>query len=205
MTEFGTAGKGELMAGYTMTSKEGLRIGGTLILSGNADTSDVLSGKEFYTNDPKTKKRGTLALSGSATAADVLTGKTFYNTDAKSKQGGQMADNGDWGTTLAPGGAIAVPPGKHSGNGVVRARGVVFSDFSSIIRSAAQGFAPGKTDIGADKYILGITNADMHHYPGDGTSDPGEMWAIWLENSHTIGVSTNNGTHPYITYNYVQL
>lgn len=144
MTEFGTAGKDELMAGYTMTSKEGLRIGGTLILSGNADTSDVLSGKEFYTNDPKTKKRGTLALSGSATAADVLAGKTFYNTDAKSKQGGQMADNGDWGTTLAPGGAIAVPPGKHSGNGVVRARGVVFSDFSSIIRSAAQGSHPAK-------------------------------------------------------------
>lgn len=122
MTEFGTAGKAELMAGYTMTSKEGLRIGGTLILSGNADTSDVLSGKEFYTNDPKTKKRGTLALSGSATAADVLAGKTFYNTDAKSKQGGQMADNGDWSATLAPGGSITVPPGKHSGGGSVVAK-----------------------------------------------------------------------------------
>ena len=122
MTEFGTAGKGELMAGHTMTSKEGLRIGGTLILSGNADTSDVLSGKEFYTNDPKTKKRGTLALSGSATAADVLAGKTFYNTDAKSKQGGQMADNGDWSATLAPGGSITVPPGKHSGGGSVVAK-----------------------------------------------------------------------------------
>lgn len=205
MTEFGTAGKAELMAGYTMTSKEGLRIGGTLVLSGDADTSDVLSGKSFYTTDPKTKKYGSLVLSGSANPADVLAGKTFYNTNAKSKQGGQMADNGDWGTTLAPGGAIAVPPGKHSGNGVVRARGVVFSDFNGIIRSAAQSFAPGKTDIGADKYILGITNADMSHYPGDGTSDPGEMWAIWLENSHTIGVSTNNSTHPYITYNYVQL
>lgn len=122
MTEFGTAGKDELMAGYTMTSKEGLCIGGTLILSGNADTSDVLSGKEFYTNDPKTKKRGTLALSGSATAADVLAGKTFYNTDAKSKQGGQMADNGDWSATLAPGGSITVPPGKHSGGGSVVAK-----------------------------------------------------------------------------------
>lgn len=122
MTEFGTAGKDELMAGYTMTSKEGLRIGGTLILSGNADTSDVLSGKEFYTTDPKTKKRGTLALSGSATAADVLAGKTFYNTDAKSKQGGQMADNGDWSATLAPGGSITVPPGKHSGGGSVVAK-----------------------------------------------------------------------------------
>lgn len=122
MTEFGTAGKDELMAGYTMTSKEGLRIGGTLILSGNADTSDVLSGKEFYTNDPKTKKRGTLALSGSATAADVLAGKTFYNTDAKSKQGGKMADNGDWSATLAPGGSITVPPGKHSGGGSVVAK-----------------------------------------------------------------------------------
>jgi hypothetical protein len=122
MTEFGTAGKAELMAGYTMTSKEGLRIGGTLILSGNADTSDVLVGKEFYTNDPKTKKRGTLALSGSATAADVLAGKTFYNTDAKSKQGGQMADNGDWSATLAPGGSITVPPGKHSGGGSVVAK-----------------------------------------------------------------------------------
>lgn len=122
MTEFGTAGKDELMAGYTMTSKEGLRIVGTLILSGNANTSDVLSGKEFYTNDPKTKKRGTLALSGSATAADVLAGKTFYNTDAKSKQGGQMADNGDWSATLAPGGSITVPPGKHSGGGSVVAK-----------------------------------------------------------------------------------
>lgn len=122
MTEFGTAGKDELMAGYTMTSKEGLRIGGTLILSGNADTSDVLSGKEFYTNDPKTKKRGTLALSGSATAADVLAEKTFYNTDAKSKQGGKMADNGDWSATLAPGGSITVPPGKHSGGGSVVAK-----------------------------------------------------------------------------------
>lgn len=122
MTEFGTAGKDELMAGYTMTSKEGLCIGGTLILSGNADTSDVLSGKEFYTNDPKTKKRGTLALSGSATAADVLAEKTFYNTDAKSKQGGKMADNGDWSATLAPGGSITVPPGKHSGGGSVVAK-----------------------------------------------------------------------------------
>lgn len=83
---------------------------GTLALSGSADTSDVLVGKEFYTNDPKTKKRGTLALSGSATAADVLAGKTFYNTDAKSKQGGQMADNGDWSATLAPGGSITVHP-----------------------------------------------------------------------------------------------
>lgn len=122
MTEFGTAGKDELMAGYTMTSKEGLRIGGTLILSGNADTSDVLIGKEFYATDPKTKKRGTLALSGSATAADVLAGKTFYNTDAKSKQGGQMADNGDWSATLAPGWSITVPPGKHSGGGSVVAK-----------------------------------------------------------------------------------
>ena len=77
MTEFGTAGKAELMAGYTMTSKEGLRIGGTLILSGDADTSDVISGKSFYTTDPKTRKKGTLALSGSATATDVLAGKTF--------------------------------------------------------------------------------------------------------------------------------
>lgn len=122
MTAFGTAGKAELMAGYTMTSKEGLRIGGTLILSGDADTSDVISGKSFYTTDPKTKKRGTLALSGSATAADVLAGKTFYNTDAKSKQGGQMADNGDWSATLAPGGSITVPPGKHSGGGSVVAK-----------------------------------------------------------------------------------
>lgn len=122
MTAFGTAGKAELMAGYTMTSKEGLRIGGTLILSGDADTSDVISGKSFYTTDPKTKKRGTLALSGSATAADVLAGKTFYNTDAKSKQGGQMADNGDWSATLTPGGSITVPPGKHSGGGSVVAK-----------------------------------------------------------------------------------
>lgn len=33
-----------------------------------------------------------------------------------------MADNGDWSATLAPGGSITVPPGKHSGGGSVVAK-----------------------------------------------------------------------------------
>lgn len=154
MTEFGTAGKAELMAGYTMTSKEGLRIGGTLILSGDADTSDVISGKSFYTTDPKTRKKGTLALSGSASADDVLTGKTFYNTDAKSKQAGRMADNGDWGATLSPGDTVPIPAGKHSGAGQVYARPLKFLDLGVGQNFNVAARFPGYRNLTVDNFVV---------------------------------------------------
>ena len=154
MTEFGTAGKAELMAGYTMTSKEGLRIGGTLILSGDADTSDVISGKSFYTTDPKTRKKGTLALSGSASADDVLTGKTFYNTDAKSKQAGRMADNGDWGATLSPGDTVPIPAGKHSGAGQVSARPLKFLDLGVGQNFNVAAVFPDYRNLTVDNFVV---------------------------------------------------
>lgn len=66
---------------------------GTLELTGNAETGDVLSGVTFYNNNLYTKRTGTLTLTGNATAAYVLSGYTFYNTNAKSKITGTMTVN----------------------------------------------------------------------------------------------------------------
>ena len=66
---------------------------GTLELTGNAGTGDVLNGATFYNNDLYTKRTGTLRLTGNATAAYVLNGYTFYNTNAKSKITGTMTVN----------------------------------------------------------------------------------------------------------------
>ena len=63
---------------------------GTLELTGDAGLNDVLSGKTFYTSDPKVKQTGTLALSGNAAPQYVYSGKTFYSTDPKNKQTGTM-------------------------------------------------------------------------------------------------------------------
>lgn len=66
---------------------------GTLELTGNAGTGDVLNGVTFYNNDLYTKRTGTLRLTGNATAAYVLNGYTFYNTNAKSRLTGTMTVN----------------------------------------------------------------------------------------------------------------
>lgn len=66
---------------------------GTLELTGNANTGDVLNGCTFYKNNLYTKLTGTLSLTGNATAAYVLKGYTFYNTNAKSKITGTMTVN----------------------------------------------------------------------------------------------------------------
>lgn len=63
---------------------------GTLELTGNAGTGDVLVGVTFYNTNAKSKQTGTLELTGSAYADDVLMGRTFYNTDAKTKVTGVL-------------------------------------------------------------------------------------------------------------------
>lgn len=88
-----TAGAGDILAGKVSVDKEGEPVNGTLALSGNAGTGDVLSGKTFYTTNPKSKQTGTLALSGNATEEYVYNGKTFYSTDPKTKKTGKMTVN----------------------------------------------------------------------------------------------------------------
>ena len=58
-----------------------------------------------------------------ATAADtdVLTGKKYY-AGGKTIRQGKMPNRGNWGTTIAPGGAVTVPAGYHNGSGRVDVR-----------------------------------------------------------------------------------
>lgn len=94
---------------------------GTLALSGNAGTGDVLRGATFYKDDPKSKLTGTLALTGNANAAQVLSGYTFYKDNAKSKLTGTMANRGAASATIAPGGSYTIAEGYHNGGGRVTA------------------------------------------------------------------------------------
>ncbi|WP_298736904.1 hypothetical protein [uncultured Subdoligranulum sp.] len=78
---------------------------------------------------------GKLALAN-ATPGDVLAGKTFYSGE-KDLKTGAMPDHGAWGTSIAPGGSVAIPSGYHNGAGKVSAAavdGVVLMD-SMIQRS----------------------------------------------------------------------
>lgn len=68
---------------------------GTLELTGNAGTGDVLNGSTFYNTNAKSKQTGTLELTGSATPDDVLMGRTFYNTNAKTKFTGALELTGN--------------------------------------------------------------------------------------------------------------
>lgn len=55
-----------------------------------------------------------------ATEADVLANSTFYAA-GKGLRTGNVPRLGNWGATIAPGGSVTVPPGKHDGGGVVSA------------------------------------------------------------------------------------
>ena len=95
MSDDVTATLADVAKGKTaVTSDSGDEVGtGTLELTGNAGTGDVLKGVTFYNNNLYTKRTGTLTLTGNATAAYVLNGYTFYNTNAKSKITGTMTVN----------------------------------------------------------------------------------------------------------------
>ena len=56
-----------------------------------------------------------------ATEADVLANSAFYAKD-KTLRTGNVPRRGNWGATIAPGGSVTVPSGKHDGGGVVSAK-----------------------------------------------------------------------------------
>ena len=91
--------------------------GGTDLDVITAAAGDVLKGKVIVDTDgnPLT---GTLELTGNAGTGDVLAGKTFYNNNAKSRQTGTMVDRGNWNSSdLAAGASVTIPGGKHGGSG----------------------------------------------------------------------------------------
>lgn len=96
--------------------------GGTDLDVITAAAGDVLKGKVIVDKDgdPLT---GTLELTGNAGTGDVLAGKTFYNNNAKSRQTGTMVDRGNWSSSdLAAGASVTIPGGKHGGSGKVTAK-----------------------------------------------------------------------------------
>ncbi len=53
-----------------------------------------------------------------------------------------------------------------------------------------------------NQYIIGISNADLHNYPGDGTSDAGECYSVWISaDHHSCGISAKSNM-PF-TYAYI--
>ena len=62
-----TAAADDVLAGKVIVDKDGNPLTGTLSLTGNAGAGDVLSGKTFYTTNPKSKQTGTMGTMGGAT------------------------------------------------------------------------------------------------------------------------------------------
>lgn len=56
-----------------------------------------------------------------ATESDVLANSTFYAA-GKGLRTGNVPRRGNWGATIAPGGSVTVPGGKHDGGGRVSAK-----------------------------------------------------------------------------------
>lgn len=68
-----TATAGDILKGKTANDGEGEQIIGTLKLTGDADAGEVLSGKSFYTTNPKSKQTGTMVNNGRWPDAEKLT------------------------------------------------------------------------------------------------------------------------------------
>ena len=109
---------GEVLAGKKFSNDNDTGLIGTLALTGNVLSNDVINGKTFYNTDAKTKNTGTLLLTGSAIPGDLLSGKTAYNIDAQNKITGTMTDRGTVNITPSTVNQ-SILDGKHSGSGVV--------------------------------------------------------------------------------------
>ena len=62
-----TAEADDILSGKVIVDKDGNPLTGTLTLSGDAGAGDVLSGKTFYTTNPKSNQTGTIGTMGGGT------------------------------------------------------------------------------------------------------------------------------------------
>lgn len=75
-----TAAAGDILSGKVIVGPDGEPLTGTLALTGDATAGNVLTGKTFYSNNPKSKltgtmpNRGNLNWSGNNTTASVAAG-----------------------------------------------------------------------------------------------------------------------------------
>ena len=90
----GNASPDDVPAGYTFYNTDAKQIRvGTLTFDGNATSDKVMKGYTFYSNDPKNEMTGTMELTGDAIASQVVSGYTFYRNDPTNKITGTMASN----------------------------------------------------------------------------------------------------------------
>lgn len=71
-----TAAAGDVLNGKVIVGADGEPLTGTLALTGNAGTGDVLSGKTFYNDDAKTKRSGTMENRGELNWSEINTTKS---------------------------------------------------------------------------------------------------------------------------------
>lgn len=121
-----------------------------------------------------------LALA-TATEADVLANSTFY-AKGKTLRTGNVPRLGNWGATIAPGGSVTVPPGKHDGGGVVSALPLKTATISMINGSGSWSYTfTGGTLVG----IADIASAG---------SNSGEIGRLWREGNTLRMTWSGNGT-----------
>lgn len=142
---------------------------GTLELTGNATTGDVLANKTFYINNPKSKQTGTLALSGNAAANRVLSPYTFYSTNPKTKLTGTIPSYS--GRTITPGTSNqTIAAGNYlSGNVVIAGDGDLIA---ANIKNGKNIFGVNGTckEIVISTKILTYSGSSYRLYKADGVS-----------------------------------
>lgn len=194
-TNYGNATPAEVIVGTKFSAASYINSTGTLTLDGDSAVGDVINGKTFYKDDPKTKLTGTLALDGDAIAANVLSGKTFYTTDPKTKLTGTGVLK-----------KYASGSGTHTGGGpnfAFAVTGLSFQPSVVVVEQAADSFAAGQrvrkvycstfqTHQNKVAYI-GVNNNQYCYYYAD--------WTITGSGfSSDIGGVAEGGTFYWVAY-----
>ena len=87
---------------------------------GTAEESDILISKTAWVNGEKII--GTLELLGDAQPSEVVAGKKYYSDNAKNILTGEMVNNGSINVTISAGEKYYVDAGYHNGYGTVTAK-----------------------------------------------------------------------------------
>ena len=139
----GNASAANVLSGATFYSNSGTKQTGTLPYIGQYYESDSYGSGDWGTDDPffainkiaegvyaaegepawAPEARIRCSKLGNVRAHQVLSGCSFTSIDAVAGWG-TMPNNGAWGTTISPGGAVTIPAGYHNGGGVVSASAI---------------------------------------------------------------------------------
>lgn len=200
----------------------------------DATEGQVLSGKKFYAGDKTLKTGamtnrgntnyeyngsnltvgsgyhaggGVISVSGGNKGNKGYTYSGYNQTIEKGWYNGSGTvscaggNQGAFSRTINPGGSVTIPQGYHNGGGRITANAITSSDITGRLRSDRTKIG---VNVGNDRYIVGITLANLTRYPGDGSSENGEWSYIGISNDHHSITGAGNGAGD-ITYTYIQL